>query len=653
MYLKQLEIEGFKSFKKSIFDFHPKINIFTGVNNAGKTTVLEAIALWYECYQKLLNQASKSEKGLYQQGDYIIGSKTPTYVSYQDINSVRSPNYQDIFSNLITDPLQPIILRAVFKSYNSADELTIPIRLSKSEGDNYRLACDDFKKFNFKLLNDKNFLKEPEGIQLTYTSPVANVLAIEEQHLVAKVNFLRKSRASAQVLRNRLRLLKSRSNGDFDRFVSELKNILTNNKENIDFDFSTDAHKLREVVKVKIGGDIFKDISLLGSGTLQIIEILLSLFEDYKELNLILLDEPDSHIHHLLQKRLLRTLKDFSTNGQVFLTTHNESLIRTAQPEWVFHLEQPPQAHYKPILAENLHLNHPKKGFLQSVFSPIILNLTGSNTLDFVQALEADKLLLVEGSDDAQRIQQLLNIKTNNAKKYAFWAAGGVDSYFSQLSTLKTIFGNIKNSQSLWQKSILIMDKDDATDAHRSKIMEGFKNKLGIETHIWASYNFESILLSDFDKLSELLLLFINSKNVKTTILHDAQVIKQHIEKSIAQNLNEIKKTYKDEKELDQLFGKFKNRRTLISEKHSAIQLKNVFEEDKDLKRALERYYETCFTVNNIHKICRKTHLEQILKNVLQLENIDFQLETGFDELFSFINNSSLFFDEYNFLLNI
>lgn len=39
------------------------------------------------------------------------------------------------------------------------------------------------------------------------------------------------------------------------------------------------------------------EISLVGSGILQIMEILLAIYEDKYELNLVLLDEPDSHIH--------------------------------------------------------------------------------------------------------------------------------------------------------------------------------------------------------------------------------------------------------------------------------------------------------------------------------------------------------------------
>ena len=60
--------------------------------------------------------------------------------------------------------------------------------------------------------------------------------------------------------------------------------------------------------------------------------------EEKKEFNIILLDEPDSHIHHVLQKKLLDIFEKFSQKNQVFVTTHNEALIRAAKPEWVFNL---------------------------------------------------------------------------------------------------------------------------------------------------------------------------------------------------------------------------------------------------------------------------------------------------------------------------
>ena len=77
---------------------------------------------------------------------------------------------------------------------------------------------------------------------------------------------------------------------------------------------------------------------MLGSGTIQIIEILLHVFESKTDLNLILLDEPDSHIHRDIQKRLLNQLRE--SDVQVFLTTHNESLIRSADPKNIFFIDE-------------------------------------------------------------------------------------------------------------------------------------------------------------------------------------------------------------------------------------------------------------------------------------------------------------------------
>jgi AAA domain, putative AbiEii toxin, Type IV TA system len=485
---------------------------------------------------------------------------------------------------------------------------------------------------------------------LTYASPIAQVMPNEEKLMPSKIRFLKQSRASSQVFRNRLRQLENRRNGDFDRFVNELKAILTNNTEDIKFYFDTDTHDLNEVVTIQIGRDIPKDLSLLGSGTLQVIELLLSLFEENRDLSLILLDEPDSHIHHSMQRRLLNTLENFTVNGQVFLTTHNESLIRSAKPEWVFHLEKPPQTHYQPII--NQSVVGIKKGFQPSFYSPIILNLTGGNTLDFIQALEADKLILVEGQDDATRFQKILWLRNGDTQRYAFWSGGGVDSYFIQIATMKSIFKTIKNRQTLWQKSILIMDKDDMTDLQRQNIMDGFTNSVGIKTHIWASYNFESVLLSDFNKLSDLLVEFIKSKNA-TALNINASTIKTRLETAATAVLADLKILYESETELRHIIAKIQTRRNVFTNDLFGIKLRNVFEDDIDLKIRLVDYYSSCFSLTNMHKICRKKHLEQILQEVLAPEAISFNLEYDFDALFSFIKNSVSLFDGYRFILTI
>jgi AAA15 family ATPase/GTPase len=647
MYLSKLEIVNFKSFASVSFNFHPKVNVLTGVNNAGKTTVLEALALWHECYRKLVRRAGRATKQ-YQKDDYILGTSAPTYVSYHEITSVRSPNYEDVFYNLDADSKRPIIITATFAS-DKNESLSIPLRLARADGDTYNVSCDNYNGFNFKLFNDSAFLNDPKnGIQLTYESPIANLLPIEEKQLPSKVRFLKQSRASVQVFRNRLVQLYNRRNGEFDRFVNALQRILTNNTAIIEFTFSTDQNDIREIVKISIGKEASKDVSLLGSGTIQMIEILLSFFEENKDLNLILLDEPDSHIHHVLQKKLLDIFESFGQNSQVFVTTHNEALIRAAKSEWVFHLEKRANAQYKPII--NQPFTGIKKGFQPSYLSPIILNLTGATTLDFVHALEADKLILVEGQDDAVRIQKILSLRFNDPQRYAFWAADGVGAYFSQIAALKNIFSTIKNRQSLWEKAVLIMDKDDMTDAHRAAIIDGFTKTLGIKTHIWQSYNFESILLSNFNLFADLLLKYIRTKNNSTTAT--LSQILNHLQIAVEKALAEIEKIYKDESEIDRIFGRLKSRRDMFMNPHLGIKLPKVFEEEKDLKLKLIRYYESCLNIRDFHKICRKPQMAQIITDVLATEGLPFHIEHDFDEFFNCID-IGIIWDDFRFVLGI
>jgi predicted ATP-binding protein involved in virulence len=45
MRIDRLEVENFKKFSHQAFDLHPHFTLFVGDNGAGKTTVLDALAV--------------------------------------------------------------------------------------------------------------------------------------------------------------------------------------------------------------------------------------------------------------------------------------------------------------------------------------------------------------------------------------------------------------------------------------------------------------------------------------------------------------------------------------------------------------------------------------------------------------------------------
>jgi AAA15 family ATPase/GTPase len=522
MYISKFQIQNFKSFEDVSFVFNEKVNVFTGLNNVGKTTILEAVSLWQECYAKLVRPAGKQTKGLYKQGDYTFGAQIGKYVPYHEIVSVRSPHYKDIFRNLDDSKGNTIAIIATLTA--DGRDLVVKFCIGPSNGDNYHIYLDKNHDFNYTLFNDKGFIKNPEtAFNSLFASPVANILAHEERLHTLKIQACKDEHTSQQIMRNRIEGLLQRANelnSPFQTFCNNLSLVLYDKPNEVKFEFP-EPTKLGLKVLIQLNGEVPKDISLVGSGTLQIIEILLNVHEQKSDMNTILLDEPDSHIHRLLQRRLLNILAK-AANTQVFMTTHNEALIRDANPNWVFHLEQKSKKKlpYQPIERDR---TGKALGLLSSAVSPVIQTLTGNGTgLDFVNALEADVLFLVEGVNDALRIQKILSLQIGNTKKYAFWLLGSVDEIFDRIIHYKTIFQQIKNEKSLWDKTVLVFDKDYMTDTQREDLLKAFVKKLETKKiHIWASYHFESTLFTDLEQLSRLLSKYISSldENADTTDL--------------------------------------------------------------------------------------------------------------------------------------
>lgn len=647
MYISEFQIENFKSFENVTIHFNSKTNVFTGVNNAGKSTVLEAISLWYECYTKLLKRADKAINNIgVKKGDFVFGYDNGLAFSYTEIISVRSPSYEDIFYNL--DRKRDVKLTAKVTKGN--ETLRIGFNISSVDGANYyKIKLDQYKTFDNQLLNSRIFLNNPEdAIKVLYASPLANISHEEERQHSLKINFLKQSHVAHLAFRNRIEALFQRRNelgNPYDTFCNQLSSILLDNVGQVKFEFpQADALKLR--LLVQLGSETPKDISLVGSGTLQIIEILLNIHEQKSEINLILLDEPDSHIHRGLQVKLL-TILNRSDNTQIFITTHNESLIRDAQPEWLFHLEKQPVKVYHPIQRDKSS----KKGLLSNASSPIIQALGGNGSgLDFITALEADLIFMVEGVNDALRIQKILSLKANNTRKFAYWVMGNVDTIFDQLTHYKNVFSEIKNTVSLWDKTVLIFDKDYLTDIQREKLLRelGSKFRLSERVYSWQAYNFDSTLFSDLNYLTLL-------------IQRQISAIKPSQDTSnLFDKLNEAMAMLVEEKKnkITEFENKTRTETAKRDTKFKNLRLNNIIETDYELKAATLNFINSACTIEMAHKIMDKYDCETVLKRVFNYYDINFQIEGNREEginlnsLFEQINNSTIYKD-WEFIMGV
>lgn len=651
MYISKIIIKNFKSFQDVTINFNQKVNVFTGVNNAGKSTVLEAISLWNECFIKLIRRADRGISNIgIEKGNYMFGQKSGISVAYTDIISVRSPNYEDIFFNL--DRKKRISISAQLCDESTQQNLEIGFIIESVDGANYyKIILENYNSFDNKLLNDSSFLKNPDkSIKVFHASPLANIPPTEERLHTLKVQHLKQSHLAYLAFRNRVESLYYRRAelGDpYTKFCNQLSMILLDNVGLIRFEFPQ-SDNLNIQLQITLGSESPKDISLVGSGTLQIIEILLNIHEQKTDLNIILLDEPDSHIHRSLQARLL-TILNSSENTQVFITTHNESMIREAQPNWLFHLEKSSSKVYSPIQRDKSQ----NKGLLTSAHSPIIQALGGRGSgLDFITALESDVIFMVEGVNDALRIQKILSTQSNNSRKFTYWVMGNVDTIFDQLEHYQKVFSQIKNNKSLWEKTIVVFDKDFLTRHQKDKIISEIKRKLKPkDVCAWNSYNFDSTLFSNFDILNQLLKLQINKlkSDIDTTGLSTLlnEEIKKLIEDKKA-NLDEVERKTKEQ--IDKQKPKLDKLGLVTS---------SIFEKSYDLKENIQSYLKSTLDASEIHQIMEKEDCNNILKNVFSSYDINFEIEgsredlsINLNSLFENVNNFTIF-KEWEFFNNI
>lgn len=628
MIIDKLSITNFKVFKKVSFTFNHEMNIFTGINNSGKTTVLEAIALWSECFNKLIKQVKRKDASLaLQNGDFRLGDKSQNYFNFEDIVSIRSPYYDDIFYNL--DKTNVISIEMIIK--NGADSLTIGFQISNARGSNYEIKLLENSNFSYPRFN--NFFNLfPNPINTVFASPIANLLINEEFVTDPIIKEYISRRESIKVLRNRLYNL---SDDTFLELEKSISFILNN-----EIKLETQADKKRDT-KIDYDitlnqKDILKNISLVGSGTIQIIEILLSIFDTKKELNIILLDEPDSHIHRDIQKRLIKVLLDYTRNTQIFITTHNESLIRNSKPEYIFHLEGNEEKGYFPI-SYNVK-DTTRKGLQPSRQIKVLQSLGSESSLDFINALESQRLFLVEGKSDPLNLDIILDKKYQGEKQNnMYWSFDGVENIFKHIISTKELFSLIKNEKTLWEKSILILDRDYFTDMQANKLQKELQTKLKIPVYIWNCYTLESVVLTDIDKFSKLLYTYI--RELKECREVD---IKGFIE-------IEIQNIIKDKKELLNDRGIIvkwiKDKRESLSKNN----LSNNILVSETAYSDIKEYHLDKLNNNDLSSLGTKEDIDLIIQNALN--SYEIKSFISFDELISLVDIST-YFEEWNRMVN-
>jgi len=492
--IKSIELINFKVHKHSIINFNENLSIITGENNTGKTSLLEAFLIFEECYHFTKSQIKTSKHRHIKNKILKINDFTFNERFLSHFKSVRSKDYSEVFyqnSNSIT-------ITITFQINNISFQISFEIKKGRN-GTVYNIIprIDDNTLQILNNLNNINFFN------FIKSSPISSILQNEfflppmqiEQEL-SKGNNL-------NVMRNRLNNLNPQT---LQNIQNQIALIL--GYKSFEFKIAYDVNQdlyIQALFRID-GASYYQDLALLGSGALQLIEVLVSsgLSSNYQQ-KVILLDEPDSHLHRLAQRRLVDTLRQTTSNSiQIILTTHNEQLVANAQSGELLHLYNDPiKMEVHPIVAN--FKSGRGKGFIQNNSTNKVYESLGvsASAMKFLEAIESDVIVFVEGKSDAEYLEALQHKRESlpfvnpSRKKVTFWSLGSITDLPNKLSYWKDILTPIKNKQSLWEKSILLVDLDFTSIVEMEALKKEVEKEYNIEMIYWQSYTIESILLED------------------------------------------------------------------------------------------------------------------------------------------------------------
>ena len=401
MNIKKVKIRNFKRLYNQDVELRPLMTLVVGGNNAGKSTLLHALATWEFCKTVLLHEKSPHalEHGFNGAGYGI---------SIDDFTPINIPSFRYLWTNL---------------KITTGFSLTITCYWDDNIG------VEKYLTIGLSLVQERLFIKNvgsnlgpgESTPKVAYLPTFGGITDKEEWCAPAKRNKVIGQGLAGAVLRNQImelylgntryreshkndqgRLSNTdlqylRENDPFELLQQALldtfKGVLYPKRFNPDFH----THVIINFKRGSVSNNRFvpssdyheRDIMVEGSGFLQWLSVYT--FALSPTIDVLLIDEPDAHLHCSLQAQLMGHLAKIAEkkSKQVLVATHSSEVIKSTEYEKILCMEN--------SSVRYLNNDDVKVRFLAGL---------GSEYFPLLESIERNKrVLFVESPSDAQLLR--------------------------------------------------------------------------------------------------------------------------------------------------------------------------------------------------------------------------------------------------------
>lgn len=384
-----LEIENFKCFgeKQRIELDHPTVLI--GPNNCGKTTAIQALALWSQAVRTWYENKGKAPPK----------ERTSTSINRLSIVAVPVQRTRYFWTNTkVRRGNQDIHLVIRVGVLHNGRVIPVAMRF-RNQGDELVYSTPDEP-----TLEDPEAIERAAQLRVELLYPMSGLETEEPVLQPGRIDVLLGQGQTAQVLRNLCLLVHKDAPTDWNRITGLMERL-----------FRVSLGEPRETARGSIdlryrqeGVSDPLDISQAGRGFQQMLLLLAYLYSHRG--GVLLIDEPDAHLEILRQKQVYVLLRELAAenDSQVIIVTHSAILLDEA-------------------LDHNLTLVLEGRAEDLTAKQNIRNALTHYGTDSYVRARQCRHVLYLEGRTDLQILRALAHRLDHSAGTIL---AAGTNTYY-------------------------------------------------------------------------------------------------------------------------------------------------------------------------------------------------------------------------------
>lgn len=318
--ITKVRLQRFKKFKNNEVILKP-FTVLMGENSCGKTTVIQAINL-------ALNTFAKSDLITIKNNKATPKSKG---IGATELPGISISDFRELYYGKISR-----------QSNKSSRKFGAVIELTDDKDNIYKLQVSSlFGGFNLKCISTFDDLKNNPTIY-NYTplliSGFVGLQETEQRSFPVNIKQHLSSGNVSSIIRNLVLDLKKNNINNYHKLCARLADDFGFYLDDVAFNEQKDMY-VKAVYSEKFEDKkISLDFNSSGSGFMQVLQILAPIYTVCPdECKVVLLDEPDAHLHSNMQIALAKSLQKIQKELgiQIIISTHSAAIIKTVKPSSV------------------------------------------------------------------------------------------------------------------------------------------------------------------------------------------------------------------------------------------------------------------------------------------------------------------------------